>query len=48
MAQRVVQREVERHHLAPFPGDGEALLAPDPQLHVLGAELDRASGQVDA
>ena len=39
----VVKSEIERDHLPPFPRHGEALLPPDAELHVLGAELDRTA-----
>jgi hypothetical protein len=42
VTQRVVEREVERDHLAPFARHGEALLAAHPELHVVGTELDRS------
>ncbi len=41
LAQVVVEGQVEGHHLAALARDGEALLAPDPQLHVVGCQLDR-------
>ena len=45
VAQRFVKREIERHHLSPSAGHGEALLPAHAELHVVGAELDRPAGE---
>ena len=48
LAQAVVDGQVEGHHLAALARHGEALLAPDAQLHVLGRQLHRLAAEDDA
>ena len=45
--QVVVEGQVEGEHLGTVPGHGEPGLGPHPQLHLLGAQLDRPVGQLD-